>query len=105
MGKDMQEWYWAVRTPRKVWPVNVEESRQERDARRKRPCPRYGDRFNECLMMALRLEKDSRPTAGELKSKIEEDYAAFQYGELQAEMADLMDENSEETDSEDDDSV
>ncbi|KAF2660369.1 kinase-like protein [Lophiostoma macrostomum CBS 122681] len=104
MGKDMQEWYWAVRTPRKVWPVNVEEQRQERDARRKRPCPRYGDRFNECLMMALKLEKEERASAGELQSKIEEEYAAYQYEELEAEMADLMEENNEGTNSEDEDS-
>ncbi|KAF2795868.1 kinase-like protein [Melanomma pulvis-pyrius CBS 109.77] len=79
-GKKMS--FYKAKTPRIVLPINVEPAKQSKDTRRTRPCPKYSDGLNECMMLALEMNMTERATAGSLNSQVEEAHASFLFEEL-----------------------
>ncbi|KAH9881101.1 hypothetical protein J1614_001594 [Plenodomus biglobosus] len=77
--------YWAARAPRRVIPLNLQPdaplpafaeflgSSDDPIAvsiRRHRPCPKYSDYLNNCMMLALNMDPKGRMCAGELWTTI-----------------------------------
>ncbi|KAF2680544.1 kinase-like protein [Lentithecium fluviatile CBS 122367] len=81
----MRKSFWALKTPRKPLPANLDPGEHGWDIRRNRPTPKYSDALNECMMMALSLQVAQRATAATLKTQIEEEHAAFLFEELRLE--------------------
>lgn len=69
-----QKQFYDARSERKPLPINLDT--HEDDPRRRRPTPRYSDKLNECMMAALDIGMDKRPTAGELFAMVEQEHAA-----------------------------
>ncbi|KAF2715442.1 kinase-like protein [Pleomassaria siparia CBS 279.74] len=77
--------FFIAKAPRKAMPINVDITKQPPDPRRRRPCPKYTDGLNHCMMKALKMKMMERATAGSLRRSIEEGYAGFMFEELKLE--------------------
>jgi serine/threonine protein kinase len=82
-GESLQKQFWHAKSERKPLPINL--GSHEYDARRRRPTPIYSDQLNRCMMAALEMSIEKRPTAGKLTEMVEEEHAAFLFHELKAE--------------------
>lgn len=89
-GQSFQDTFWAAKSERKPLPINLEPELHEYDARRKRPTPKYSDKLSLCMMTALLMHIEQRPTAAALKRLVDEEHAAFLYEELMAENEALL---------------
>jgi hypothetical protein len=87
-GESFQKQFWHAKSERKPLPINL--GSHEYDIRRRRPTPIYSDKLNGCMMAALEMSTEKRPTAGELTKMVEEEHAAFLFHELKAESNDLI---------------
>ncbi|KAF2439833.1 kinase-like protein [Karstenula rhodostoma CBS 690.94] len=81
--QSFQTQFWAAKSERKPLPINLDS--HEYDPRRRRPTPKYSDKLNGCMMAALDMSMEKRPTAGELTTMIEEEHAAFLCHEMKFE--------------------
>jgi NIMA (never in mitosis gene a)-related kinase len=90
--QDRRNWFFRVMALRKPLPINVPPVFQAPDSRSHRPCPRYTDSLNACMMFALAWRKSERPAAGVLKREVDAGYAAFLYEELERENDMLVEE-------------
>jgi serine/threonine protein kinase len=88
--------FWAATTLRQPLPINLEPNQHVYDKRRNRPTPKYSDKLNMCLQMALAMDREMRPTAGVLKQRVEEQEAAFHWEELIKENNAIMEDMVEE---------
>lgn len=96
MGPESRKFWWAIVTPRRALPVNLDPEQQQRDPRRLKHCPKYSDTLNASLMMALTMDRDLRLRAGELKNEVDDGYAGFLHKELMEETENLMLEEREQ---------
>ncbi|KAL5377658.1 hypothetical protein PMIN06_010860 [Paraphaeosphaeria minitans] len=79
----LRKQFWEAMSERKPLPINADS--HEHDSRRRRPTPKYSDELNQCMMAALDMSKEKRPTAGELTAMVEEDHAAFLFRKMNIE--------------------
>lgn len=77
-----EDLWWPGIAKRNVIPINLELRHQPTDRRRQRPVSKYTDALNNHLMMALRMDADSRPGAGQLAGDVESAHAAFLLDDL-----------------------
>lgn len=88
-GEGFQKQFWEAKSERKPLPINL-DSHQQDSRRRRRPTPKYSDKLNECMMAALHMSMEKRPTAGQLAAMVEEEHAAFLFNNMEAESARLI---------------
>ncbi|KAJ4299574.1 hypothetical protein N0V90_004820 [Kalmusia sp. IMI 367209] len=94
-GSRLRESFLAAKSPRKPLPINLKSDQHAIDARRKRPTPKYSNVLNKCMMSTLNMSMKDRVTAGDLKAKIEEEYATYMFEELKSETEALQQERNE----------
>ncbi|PVI05473.1 kinase-like protein [Periconia macrospinosa] len=93
--------YWNANAPRHPLPINVEPQHHAPDRRRLRPAPKYSDRLNKCMLMALEMDVKNRATAAALLREVEENEAVFYDEEIERDWVIEMDWETETEDEED----
>ncbi|OAG02482.1 kinase-like protein, partial [Paraphaeosphaeria sporulosa] len=86
--QELQKRFWEAMSERKPLPINLDS--HEHDLRRIRPTPKYSNELNGCMLAALDMSKEKRPTAGELTAMVGEHHAAFLFHKMKVESDGLI---------------